>query len=211
MDRYIRIGDAAIQLGVSVDTLRRWAEEGIVAAYRSPSGHIRFRQRDLQSLMNRRVKPRRDRRYGPAAETAGDNDVEDYDAPRQRSASAPKWQELAPWQQRRAEVETELEIERLTARREQERAEAERSFLEEEEREAEQVRLTALKQFGKVCCWSIDATTEVIKELETFVTTAQIPPWLSQWEQNNLVQQRVFAVMDRVRAEKAAKAAHENP
>lgn len=204
MDRYVRIGDAAQQLGVSVDTMRRWADEGVITAYRCPGGHVKFRQRDVQELLTRRVEPARSRRAAEP-DNAGADEQNDDRGHEARVASAPKWKELAPWEQRRAEVETELAIERLTATREQERAEDDRMLREDETRAAEETRLTELKRFGRLCCWSYDAASEVVRDLEAFVTSAQIPPWLSKWEQNNLVQQRVHVVMDRVRAEKAAQ------
>lgn len=44
------IRDAAAQLGVSVATLRRWADAGKVPAARMPSGHRRFRAADVAKL-----------------------------------------------------------------------------------------------------------------------------------------------------------------
>jgi excisionase family DNA binding protein len=54
----LRLGDAARLLGVSTITLRRWANEGKVASFRSPGGQRRFRREDLQAVhrMERRTK-----------------------------------------------------------------------------------------------------------------------------------------------------------
>lgn len=201
---YVRIGDAARLLGVSVDTMRRWADEGVVTAYRSPGGQVKFRQRDVQELLTRRDTPSRIRRAGEGPSDATAEEQEEG-APRVQRSPTPKWQDLAPWEKRRAEVETELEIERLTATREQERAAEDRQLLEDGSRAAEAVRLTELKRFGRLCCWSFEATSEVVRELERFVTSEQIPPWLSKWEQTQVVQTFVQEVVEKVKVEKAAK------
>lgn len=45
----LAIGEAAGLLGVSVDTLRRWARAGRIEASRTPTGHRRFRRADLET------------------------------------------------------------------------------------------------------------------------------------------------------------------
>lgn len=47
MDRYVGIGDAALALGVSISTLRRWEAEGKLAVEHTPGGHRRY---DLAKL-----------------------------------------------------------------------------------------------------------------------------------------------------------------
>lgn len=47
------IGEAADSLHVSVDTLRRWAEEGKVPAVRTPGGRWRFRREDIDAVYGR--------------------------------------------------------------------------------------------------------------------------------------------------------------
>lgn len=49
----ISIGDAAKELGVSVKTVRRWAEAGKIRYERSPSGHRRFYISDVKRLSPR--------------------------------------------------------------------------------------------------------------------------------------------------------------
>ncbi|WP_293089351.1 IS607 family transposase [Okeania sp. SIO3B5] len=46
----ISIGDAASELGVSVKTVRRWADAGKIRYERSPSGHRRFFISDIKRL-----------------------------------------------------------------------------------------------------------------------------------------------------------------
>ena len=47
----IPIGEAARRLGVSVDTVRRWSDEGVIEAIVLPSGHRRYRVEDIESLL----------------------------------------------------------------------------------------------------------------------------------------------------------------
>jgi excisionase family DNA binding protein len=44
-------GAAAELLGVSDETLRRWAEQGKVRYVRLPSGRLRFRRADLEAIL----------------------------------------------------------------------------------------------------------------------------------------------------------------
>nr|WP_200817648.1 IS607 family transposase [Calothrix rhizosoleniae] len=50
----ISIGDAANELGVSVKTVRRWADSGKIRYERSPSGHRRFYTSDVKRLAPRK-------------------------------------------------------------------------------------------------------------------------------------------------------------
>lgn len=49
--------DAAKLLGVSDETIRRWADEGKVRYLRLPSGHRRFAEADLEHLKPTVVEP----------------------------------------------------------------------------------------------------------------------------------------------------------
>ncbi len=57
----ISIGDAAQQLGVSVITLRRWADSGKIRSERSPSGQRRFFLADIKRITPRNFKQLDDR------------------------------------------------------------------------------------------------------------------------------------------------------
>lgn len=50
-DMTVSIGEAAEKLGVSVKTLRRWADANKIRSDRSPSGHRRFYISDLQRMV----------------------------------------------------------------------------------------------------------------------------------------------------------------
>ena len=49
--KLLTIGEAAARVGVSVDTLRRYATDGKVAYLRTPGGQRRFRPDDIDQLM----------------------------------------------------------------------------------------------------------------------------------------------------------------
>ena len=51
--RWLPLGEAASVLGVDEATLRHWADAGRVRTFRTPGGHRRFLQDDLQALIQR--------------------------------------------------------------------------------------------------------------------------------------------------------------
>ena len=48
---WLRLGQAAAELGVSLNTLRRWSDSGKLICYRSPGGHRRYRRTDVETLL----------------------------------------------------------------------------------------------------------------------------------------------------------------
>lgn len=50
--RWLTLGQACRVLGVDESTLRRWADSGHVHAFRTPGGHRRFAEADLQALLS---------------------------------------------------------------------------------------------------------------------------------------------------------------
>lgn len=58
-DENLRIGQAAAVLGVSVDTLRRWDDEGAIAVQRTPGGQRRIPVAEVQRLLAERDGPTR--------------------------------------------------------------------------------------------------------------------------------------------------------
>ncbi|RUT02228.1 hypothetical protein DSM106972_063030 [Dulcicalothrix desertica PCC 7102] len=52
----VSIGDAASELGISVKTLRRWADSGKIRSERSPTGQRRFYLSDIKRITPRDLK-----------------------------------------------------------------------------------------------------------------------------------------------------------
>ena len=50
MSEYISIGKTAKILGVTVETLRRWEEKGLLASERTPTGHRRYELSQIQDF-----------------------------------------------------------------------------------------------------------------------------------------------------------------
>ena len=55
---WITLGLARAQLGINEATLRHWADDGLVRAFRTPGGHRRFAADDIQALIDSGSKPR---------------------------------------------------------------------------------------------------------------------------------------------------------
>ena len=54
--RWLTLGKACRLLGVDESTLRRWADSGHVHAFRTPGGHRRFTEADIQGLLSARER-----------------------------------------------------------------------------------------------------------------------------------------------------------
>jgi excisionase family DNA binding protein len=55
--RWLSLGPASQLLGIDPDTLRRWADQGRVAAWTTPGGHRRFDRHALERLAAGRRRP----------------------------------------------------------------------------------------------------------------------------------------------------------
>ena len=53
MSKYINVTKAAEILGVCTKTLRKWDDEGVLKAYKTPKGHRRYIQSELDALVGR--------------------------------------------------------------------------------------------------------------------------------------------------------------
>ncbi len=51
-EKYVSIRKAAKMLGVSIGSLRKWEENGLLTPERTPTGHRRYRVAGLQKLMH---------------------------------------------------------------------------------------------------------------------------------------------------------------
>ena len=47
----MRISEAAKQIGVSVEAVRKWTNEGYIKSVRSPHGHRIYRQEDIDEFL----------------------------------------------------------------------------------------------------------------------------------------------------------------
>lgn len=65
---WLSLGEACRMLGVNPSTLRRWADAGQVRSYRTPGGHRRFAEDDLQALVGGRAAARGASQYDDLAE-----------------------------------------------------------------------------------------------------------------------------------------------
>ena len=63
LDEYVKIAEAAEILGVSQNTLRKWVDEGRIAASVNPAnGYRLFRPEDLEKFLKKAAKPTRRKR-----------------------------------------------------------------------------------------------------------------------------------------------------
>ena len=47
---FLKVGDVAKSLGVSDQTIRNWESKGILKSVRTPGGHRRFREMEVEAL-----------------------------------------------------------------------------------------------------------------------------------------------------------------
>lgn len=52
------LSEAAKQIGVHPETLRTWADEGKIECIRTPGGHRRFSQKDIELIKEQRNEQR---------------------------------------------------------------------------------------------------------------------------------------------------------
>ena len=58
--RMLTVGEAADYVGVSISSIRKWSDRGLVQAYRTPGGDRRFSIDDLDELIRVPHPPDRD-------------------------------------------------------------------------------------------------------------------------------------------------------
>lgn len=51
LSEYLSIGEAALALGISRDTVKRWEKAGRMRSVRLPNGHRRFRRAEVDALL----------------------------------------------------------------------------------------------------------------------------------------------------------------
>lgn len=205
MSRVFRIADVCRELGRSPDCIREWVRRGILPATRSPSGQLQFDPRDVQAVKRGDLAPPVDGQVAPAEIQAPEAQPHQ---PRR-----PAWEEMAPWDQDVEQARASVEVERLNTdlagvRAERERAQqgAARAKDDESAAEAERERLTKLKQHARLYSWvPSEIEAQVTAEIERFVTSAQVPAWLSSYQQSELVLDRVRQIVRAWQEERTAK------
>lgn len=51
MQDYLSVTEAALELGISEATVRRWVDQGHLVAWRTPGGHRKINRRDLERFL----------------------------------------------------------------------------------------------------------------------------------------------------------------
>jgi excisionase family DNA binding protein len=65
--------EAALYLGVSLATIRRWTDAGHISCYRTPGGQRRFSRAQLDEFISSMQDDGRSRRPAAVASTGGSN------------------------------------------------------------------------------------------------------------------------------------------
>lgn len=192
MREVLSIGQAATQLGIEVDTLRRLEKEGAIRAERSQGGHRRFDAAEVARFARARTGRRAARRASAPP-------------PRQSPARVVTHRITRPARIAPAAIATPL-------------LEEEPMFIEFEGNPdpgpARSVRLSAfdpgrlesIKSYGLASipfdvppAWR----AKVIADLERFVSATQFPKHVSNIEANNIVLARVLEVLSPFREQQA--------
>lgn len=194
-----RIGEVAQRLGLSTDTVREYVRRGILPATRSPSGQLLFEEEDVETIRRGEVRTNSVR---GATEAPKQPKVDDQ-------VGMPAWKALAPWQ-------TDVEAARASLMLDDLEAERERR---EEEREAERHRRTLTSQRSAASgaerqrverhkqrvfrtMWiPQEFRPQVAARIQAFATPGQIPPWLSDAEQYEMLWTHARTVLDQLTAE----------
>jgi excisionase family DNA binding protein len=219
MSRFMRVGEVAHELGVSVDTVRTLVADGRLPAFQTPGGQLQFRPQDVATFRRATGGARRTNHHDPGnltpeAQAIHTNDPEKALSPRSAD-EASRWNQLPPWEQQKAELAAELEMDEMREEQERRAAVRSRRKADELERQSEHTRLYQLKQLGKSFCWDPDLEPEVIRELERQITAEQVPPWLTPSQQQlmvvNLARQILSDARDRQIAAMTNRQKHQNP
>ena len=92
--RWLSINAACAYLGVDQSTLRRWSDAGKVPVFRTPGGHRRYAESDLQSLVG--DGPRRQERPRVSRQALTDRSLSAYEDEYLRGARDRRWFRLYP-------------------------------------------------------------------------------------------------------------------
>lgn len=198
MSSPLRIGEAALRLGVTADTIREWVRRGHISASRTPTGQLYFDTEEVDAL--RRVDGKATASPPPLASRPPKTDERPL---------IPSWKDLPPWQ---SEVETmraalttdelQSERERRADSRERERRlrEAEEQNCARKESERQRIEKQKRRVFQMIYI-ETEHRAAVAAEIEKFATPERVPAWLSDAEQYELIATHARSVATRLRAE----------
>ena len=201
MSPSLRIGEASSRLGVSPETIREWVRIGHLQATRTPTNQLLFEEAAIEATRRGEGRPSSKHQ----SRTQNLDDPRPDDRPRE-----PAWKQAAPWdvkvKQARAELDVDaLEFERdeRAFAREKQLAERERSEEQDALRHANGQRLENLKNKTLRVLWCpVEFRPTIVAALEQFATTQQVPGWLSNREQFDIVFSHASGVLDQLRADR---------
>lgn len=210
---WLTVGQVANLAGCSVDTVRAWERDGLLAARRTPGGQRRFDEADVRRFLKLRhrapqVNPPEPKQPDPARPAAPP-------ARPRANVTPPVLLDPSPLEIELQDETVALEI----LRKQKERDEVERTAAElqrERERRAEAEaariqsvrRLEELKSFGRAFARDLppDVQAAVTADLEAFATLAHLPTSLSDYDARAFIQSRVERHRQRHLARLAAEA-----
>lgn len=209
MSRVLRIADVCRQLGRSADCIRDWVRRGILPATRTPSGQLQFDIRDVRAIK------RGDLASTPetSARVSRPSAAEPSQPPPTPELPRPKWEEMAPWDQELEQTKASVEVERLNAELAKAQTERQvakqlldRAVAEEAAAQAERERITRLKQHAEMYSFiPPEIESRVTSEIDRFVTSEQVPAWLPEHQQTEVVMDHVRGLVKVWSQEQTAK------
>jgi len=186
----LRLSEAAARLSVSPATLRSYCDRGLIQYREMPNGERRFELEWLDLFRESNGNNSRRTRQLDQPE------IEDPE-PAERTRTRPKWKErVPPWERKALAAESQIKIERarqevdrLRADEEARQLEAERAAEIREAGRREEARIVALKQAGRAAIpwYPSDLQRHILPEIDEWVTSRNVPSYLSPVEQRNLV------------------------
>lgn len=225
MSRSLSPREAAEQLGISPDTLRRWERNGLIQSERTPGGQRRYDEEAISSILERPAEEQSHLPRNTVAPSLGRNE------PREQAHPPALNRQVAPWERRIQEEHADLEVTRIRSERAAliraeclERERRERAASEERrasiDREAEQerivkakasqqTRLSELRAYGKACAlWApAEYQAKVVRDLLISVALKDYPPDLPDHLARVQVNARVEEILKPWKDEEARKRA----
>ncbi len=201
----LRLSEASAHLGVSPATLRAYCERGLVRFREMPNGERRFEQEWLDNFKEQGMKRELHAgRSAPAAETTPSQD-----------SGRKRWKDqVPPWERGALAAEASIKVERARQEierlrqdevdRRQQRDDARRR---REAEDKEQARIMDLKRYGKSVAplYPAELQRRAVRELDDWVSARTVPPYLSAFDQRNLVMSYVMDTGSAIRAELESK------